>query len=354
MDRSRPGSDAGCDLLNWTQDRLRAFLVGAGHKPVHAEAIRGALHRRFVTAIPEMVEVPARVRQSLIASGIGIGVPEVAREDSSVDGSTRKFLLRFADGQVVETVLMRYKGRATACVSTQAGCAMGCVFCATGQAGFRRQLTAGEIISQVLHVARTLSWEGCRLRNLVLMGQGEPLHNYYAVMQAVEAVIHEKGLALAAERVTLSTVGLVPGILRLAAERRPMSLAVSLHAATDEERAALVPVARRWPLAELMEACRHFTRSTGREIFFEWTLIEGVNDGPDQAAKLVELLRHQSAHVNLIPLNPTAGFSGSPTGLVRARAFQEVLRSGGIVSTVRQRRGIDIAAGCGQLASAGT
>lgn len=296
------------------------------------------------------MDIPERVRRSLVEAGLVISHPEVVRSEASRDGFTRKLLLRLDDGEVIETVLMRYKGRATACVSTQAGCAMGCVFCATGQGGYRRQLTTGEILAQVFSVARMLREEGGRLRNLVLMGQGEPLHNYDAVMRAVDRVIDGKGLALAAVRVTLSTVGLVPGIRRLADERQSMALAVSLHAATDAKREALIPVARRWPLAELMEACRYYTKQTGREIFFEWTLIEGQNDGADEARELAELLAEQKAHVNLIPLNPTDGFGGVPSGLARARVFQSILREAGIVSTIRQRRGIDINAGCGQLA----
>jgi len=338
------------DLLGWTRVELAAWLFAYGFKPVHADAIWAALHRRRVESIDAMTDVPERVRAGLRAAGLHIGCPEVAREQASTDGFTRKFLLRLADGEVVETVLMFFTGRATACVSTQAGCAMGCVFCATGQAGFRRQLTSGEIVAQVLHVARVLDGEGRRLRNVVLMGQGEPLHNYEAVMRAVDALIDQKGLELAAERVTLSTVGLVPGIRRLADERRPMSLALSLHGATDDERAALVPVAKRWRLAELMDACRYFTAKTGRGIFFEWTLIEGKNDSPEQAAALGRLLAGQVGQVNLIPLNPTSGYDGSPTGHARAKAFQAVLREHGLPSTLRQRRGIDIAAGCGQLA----
>lgn len=342
----------GPDLLDWTRADLERFLFAAGCKPVHAETIWAAIHRRRASDVAMMHEVPVRVRDALQAAGLRIGTPAVVREQASADGFTRKFLLRLADGEVVETVLMRYTGRVTACVSTQAGCAMGCVFCATGQAGFRRQLTAGEIVAQVLQVARVLDARGERLRNVVLMGQGEPLHNYAAVVRAIEMMLDQKGLELAAERVTLSTVGVVPGIRRLADERRPMSLAVSLHAATDAERAAFVPVARRWPLAELMEACRHFTARTGRGIFFEWTLIEGRNDSPEDAAALARLLAGQRGQVNLIPLNPTAGYEGAPTAHARARAFQAVLREHGLASTLRQRRGIDIAAGCGQLAGA--
>ncbi len=355
MDLLKPTLPRPCDsdLLGWTRVDIGQFLFANGLKPVHADAIWAAMHRRQVSAIDAMVDVPERVRAALQSAGLRVGCPTVARAQASTDGFTRKFLLRLADGEVVETVLMFFTGRATACVSTQAGCAMGCVFCATGQAGFRRHLAAAEIVAQVLHVARVLTVEGRRLRNVVLMGQGEPLHNYDAVMRAVDAVVDQKGLELAAERVTLSTVGLVPGIRRLAVERRTISLALSLHGATDEERMALVPVAKRWPLAELMDACRDYTAKTGRGIFFEWTLIEGRNDGPHQAAALGRLLAGQKGQVNLIPLNPTSGFAGSPTGHARAKAFQAVLREHGLHSTLRQRRGIDIAAGCGQLAGAG-
>lgn len=341
------------DLLGWSIPELEELLGSAGFKRIHAEAIWGSLQRKSVTDIAQMEKVPDRIRMYLKSSGFTVCRPEVAREENSSDGFTRKYLLRFDDGEAVETVLMRYKGRATACVSTQAGCAMGCVFCATGQSGFRRQLSAAEILAQVHHVARVLAGEDSRLRNLVLMGQGEPLHNYDASMRSVDSVIHSSGLALAAERVTLSTVGLVPAIRRLADEQRPMSLAVSLHAATDEDRMALIPVARRWPLAELMSACRYFSEKTGREVFFEWTLIDDCNDSVETAHRLGELLVGQKAHLNLIPLNPTAGYDGAPSGLSRARAFQAVLRGHGLVSTIRQRRGIDIAAGCGQLAEQG-
>lgn len=343
---------AGADLLGWTREELERHLFALGIKPVHADAIWAGLHRERCATIEAMTAVPPRVRRDLAASGVGVGRCEVAREIASSDGNTRKYLLRLADGEVVETVLMRFDGRMTACISTQVGCAMGCVFCATGQGGFRRNLTAGEIVAQVLHVAGVLAAERHRLRNVVLMGQGEPLHNYEAVMRAVDILVDQKGVSLAASRITLSTVGLVPGIRRLADEGRRVSLAVSLHGANDEERLALVPIARRWPLAELMEACRDYTARTGGKIFFEWTLIEGRNDSREHADALARLLAGQKAQVNLIPLNPTDGYAGAPARLGQAKAFQAVLREAGIPSTVRQRRGIDIAAGCGQLAGA--
>lgn len=340
------------DLLGWSRLDLERHLFAHGIKPVHADAIWAGLHRERRGALGDMDGVPARVRATLEASGVRVGRVRIVREIASNDGHTRKYLLQLEDGEVVETVLMRFDGRMTACISTQVGCAMGCVFCATGQAGFRRHLATAEIVAQVLHVARVLAAEGHRLRNVVLMGMGEPLHNYDAVMKAVDILIDQKGISLAASRITLSTVGLVPGIRRLADEGRTVSLAVSLHGATDEDRLALVPVARRWPLAQLMEACRDYTARTGGRIFFEWTLIEGRNDSPDHAAALARLLTGQKAQVNLIPLNPTSGYGGAPARSAHAKAFQAVLREAGIPSTVRQRRGIDIAAGCGQLAGA--
>jgi 23S rRNA (adenine2503-C2)-methyltransferase len=301
-----------------------------------------------------------------LAAETHFGVLPTAFETDSSDGFTRKYLLELADGAKIETVLMRFTGRVTACISSQVGCAMGCVFCATGQMGYSRHLTAGEIVAQAVHVARALRTARephpglChamrdktpgRLRNVVLMGMGEPLHNYDAVMHATDILRDETGLGLGAGRITLSTVGVVPGILRLAQEKRPIHLAVSLHAATQAERAALVPAARKWPLDELMAACRTYSESTGRRIFYEWTLIEGKNDSADHARAVGRLLRGLPAQVNLIPLNPTAGYDGAPTRTDAARHFQRILAEEfELPSTVRQRRGIDIAAGCGQLA----
>ncbi|MCA9952321.1 MAG: 23S rRNA (adenine(2503)-C2)-methyltransferase, partial [Anaerolineales bacterium] len=198
-------------------------------------------------------------------------------------------------------------------------------------------------------ISRFLRTKGETLRNIVLMGMGEPLHNYDATMTAMDIVMDPKGLSIAPKHITLSTVGLVPGIKRLAAEERPFRLAVSLHGATDAERQALIPPARRWPLAELMAACHTYSQKRNRRIFFEWTLIEGKNDTPTQAHTLGKLLQGMHAHVNLIPLNPTHGYVGLPTDQAIVKQFQAILTSYGLPSTVRQRRGIDIAAGCGQL-----
>ncbi|HVU18026.1 MAG TPA: 23S rRNA (adenine(2503)-C(2))-methyltransferase RlmN [Candidatus Didemnitutus sp.] len=337
-----------------------------GFAKVHAARLWSYVYVEGLDDWSAMPDLPARFRAAA-ESRLSLARPALATETHSSDGYTRKYLLSLSDGKNVETVLMRYAGRVTACISSQAGCAMGCVFCATGRAGFSRHLTAGEIVAQAVHVDRQLRALGAggalsnptsvsaharheRLRNIVLMGMGEPLHNYDEVMAAVDILQDPAGLALGTRRITLSTVGVIPGILRLADENRPVHLAVSLHAANQSERAALVPVAKRWPLAELMEACRYYISRRGRRIFYEWTLIAGKNDSAAHAHELGQLLKGQEAQVNLIPLNPVGGYDGEPTAREPARKFQEILAGYDLPSTVRQRRGIDIAAGCGQLA----
>ncbi len=322
----------------------------------HAKVLWRALHFHGEQDLAGRDFLPPLKRW--VAESVGEGkpffldAPEVVNEIKSSDGLTRKFLLRLRDGQTVETVLMGYDGRQTVCVSTQAGCAMGCVFCATGQMGFVRHLRQGEIIAQVLHARRVLKSidPKKRIRNMVLMGMGEPLHNYDAVMSALGSISDVRGASIGPSKIAISTVGVVPGILRLAEETRPYRLAVSLHGSTEEERSALVPASKRWSLAMLINACRKYGELTGKRIFFEWTLIAGKNDSPETAHRLAKLLEGIDAHINLIPLNPTGGFSGTESN--SGHQFQKILQAAGFPCTFRQRRGIDVAAGCGMLKAA--
>jgi 23S rRNA (adenine2503-C2)-methyltransferase len=270
---------------------------------------------------------------------------------SSSDGETIKTLFRLVDGQTIETVLMRYARRRTLCISTQVGCAMGCTFCATGQMGFRRHLTSGEIIEQVLFYARNLAAHSEQVTNIVVMGMGEPFHNYVSTMAAIDRLNHPYGFNLGARRFTISTVGLVPLIHRFTAEHRQINLAVSLHAADDELRTSMLPINRKYPLEELLAACREYVKMTRRRITFEWALIRDVNDTPEQANKLAQRIKGLLCHVNVIPLNPTHSYSGKATTRQRALTFQAELERHGIPCTIRLRRGVEIQAGCGQLAS---
>jgi 23S rRNA (adenine2503-C2)-methyltransferase len=342
-------------LHDLTFSELENEIVAARLRPIHARTLWRALHRNAENDLAACRDFLPPLRRwvdgHLNPSGkFFCDEPAVVADTASGDGLTRKFLLRLTDGQTIETVVMGYPARFTVCVSTQAGCAMGCVFCATGQMGFVRHLRPGEIVAQVLHAQRALRARGhAGLRNLVLMGMGEPLHNHDSVMTALEIISDTRGINIGPARISISTVGVVPGILRLAEEKRAYNLAVSLHGASEAERSALVPASKRWPLAELISACRIYFEKTRRKIFFEWTLIAGANDSPAQAEKLAALLAGIDSHVNLIPLNPTLGFAGAETSTEAAKEFQRTLRAAGIPSTIRQRRGIDVAAGCGQL-----
>jgi 23S rRNA (adenine2503-C2)-methyltransferase len=274
---------------------------------------------------------------------------EVVAESTSDRGETVKWLWELHDGTRVETVLMHYDDRSTVCVSSQAGCAMGCTFCATGQAGFDRQLSTGEIVEQVVRASRRARDDGRRLSNVVFMGMGEPLANYDPTWAAVERFHADLGLS--ARHLTVSTVGIVPGIRRLATEALPVNLAVSLHAADDALRDELVPINKRYPLSTLMDACAGYIQAKGRRLSFEWALIDGVNDRDVDADLLIERSRSLPlpAHVNLIPLNPTPGYTVRGTPMSRVRAFRDRLREGGVNATVRQTRGTEIDAACGQL-----
>ena len=304
---------------------------------------------RHLRPTGELSNVPKAVRERL-SSDLPPSLEPVARSVSD-SGDTTKFLWRLHDGATVETVLMLYPDRATVCVSTQAGCAMACGFCATGQAGFRRQLSVGEIVEQVVRAAQRARQLDRRVSNVVFMGMGEPLANEPAVWAAVER-FHD-ALGISARHLTISTVGIVPGIRTLATRPLPVNLAVSLHAANDALRDELVPINRRYPLDMLMDACSDYLGVRNRRLSFEWACIAGVNDRDQDARELAARCRSLPlhAHVNLIPLNPTPGWPTRGSSLKRVHEFRDLLESLGVNATVRQNRGTEIDAACGQLAA---
>ena len=326
-----------------SEEELARLLEGEA--PYRVRQVWDGLHAR-VRRPEEMTELPAALRGAL-ARAMPPALTEQARQ-SADSGETTKWLWTLHDGARIETVLMRYPDRVTVCVSTQAGCAMACQFCATGQAGFQRHLSQGEIVEQVAAAMRDAAPR--RLSNVVFMGMGEPLANYDRVWGAVVRLHGEMGLS--ARHLTLSTVGIVPGIRRLAAETLPVNLAVSLHAANDTLRDELVPINRRYPLAELAAACSAYVEASGRRLSIEWALIDGVNDRDLDATELAAFARPLGAHVNLIPLNPTPGYPvvGSPPA--RVRLFRDLLAARRVNATIRVTRGAEIDAACGQLAAA--
>lgn len=322
------------------EHQLRAVLDG---QPAYrVDQVWDGLYRQFRTPA-EMTNLPLAIRDRLETEAPGALIP--ATESSDRAGDTTKFLWYLRDGHAIETVLMHYDDRSTVCVSTQAGCAMACGFCATGQGGFDRHLTAGEIVEQVVAAARRAAPR--RVSNVVFMGMGEPLANFDAVWTAIERLHGDVGIS--ARHLTVSTVGIVPGIRRLAAAPLPVNLAVSLHAANDAARDELVPVNRRYPLQVLHEACADYFDATGRRLSLEWAMIDGTNDTETDAEELAAFAVPLRAHVNLIPLNPTPGWPTVGSRPRRVREFRDRLRAAGVNATVRANRGTDIDAACGQL-----
>lgn len=337
------------NLYDLSLEELTALLAQWGEPAYRAKQIWTWLYDQRVSSVEAMTNLSKALRERLAAE-TRLGVLELVTERGSKDG-TNKRLYRLPDGQLIESVLMPYDDdRRTACISTQAGCAMGCVFCATGQMGFARHLTASEIFEQAMRFAQELAAEGDRLSNVVLMGMGEPFHNYDESLKAIRRLMNDLGIG--ARHITVSTVGLVPKIRQFAEEGLQVKLAISLHAANDAERSALLPINKRYDIAELIDACRYYVEKTGRRVSFEWALIARENDNPEQAHELGSLLKGLLCHVNLIPLNPTGGYGGQPSHPEVILSFINILNEYGIPATVRVRRGIDIDAGCGQLKSA--
>jgi len=339
---------ARIDLLDLTKEEL-CSLLAEWHQPRYrTDQIWGGLYQRLVSTTENMTDLPGSLRARLARETTLDPLTPVTTLDSD-DGQTSKNLFRLPDGAQIESVVMHYERRCTVCVSTQVGCALGCPFCATGQGGFTRNLSAGEIVAQVLFYARWLVTRDRQVTNVVFMGMGEPLANYDATWAAIRCLNDPDGFRLGARSMTVSTVGLVPGIRRMVREPEQVGLAVSLHAPADALRDYLVPVNRRYPLAQLMEAIRDYIDATHRRVTFEYALMDRVNDSDDQARQLAGLVGRLLAKVNLIPLNPTIACSNRPSPRPRVRAFQRILQESGISTTVRLRRGADIQAGCGQL-----
>jgi len=348
---------------------IETLLQSWGEPAFRASQIWQGLYQHFYHSPDQFTNLPTSLRARL-SENLQFTALSPISQLISRDHKTVKTLFKLHDGQAIESVLMRYAARnsqpatrnsqsptrTTLCISTQVGCAMGCVFCATGQMGFKRNLSSGEIVAQVMYYARALQTseffensEVCKVTNIVVMGMGEPFHNYENTMAAIDRLNDPQGYNFGARRFTISTVGLVPAIRRFAREKRQVNLAISLHAADDALRSSMLPVNKKYPIDELLAACRDYAAATGRRVTFEWALIREVNDTPEQARLLAKRLKGLLCHVNVIPLNPTTGYSGQATTRQRAEAFRDVLTQAGIPCTIRLRRGIDIQAGCGQL-----
>ncbi|MEX2236096.1 MAG: 23S rRNA (adenine(2503)-C(2))-methyltransferase RlmN [Dehalococcoidia bacterium] len=330
-------------------EEIETLMAEWGEPAYRARQVLRWAYKEGATTFEQMTNLPAGLRAKL-GEEIDLSLPTVVRWQSADDNLTRKALLQLGDGETVEAVLMQYaarpksRARATVCVSTQVGCAMGCVFCATGQAGFVRNLATADIVAQVVHFIRS---EG-RVTNIVFMGMGEPLANYSAMWKAVQIINHPQCIGLGARNITISTVGLVPGIRRLAREPLQVNLAISLHAPTDGLRRQLIPTAGQ-PISELIEAAKEFFAASGRRITFEYVLIDHVNDSPEQAALLADLVAGVPCHVNLIPVNPTPDSNIKRPARSRTLAFQRVLQERGVPCTVRVEKGVEIESACGQL-----
>ena len=336
-------------IFDLSLDELTHFVAAHNQPAYRAKQIWQGVYGELVDSPEVITTIPKSLRQQLGTEFAFNRLASIAEAKSS-DHQTRKLLFQLPDGKRIEAVLMGYEKRRTTCISTQAGCAMGCVFCATGQMGFLRHLSAGEIVEQVLWFARELKQRDDHLTNIVVMGMGEPFHNYDATLAAVDRLNDPDGFNFGARRITISTVGLVPMIERFAEEKRQVNLAVSLHAATDDLRTELLPINKKYPLAVLFAAVRKYYAMTRRRVTFEWALIQGKNDTPGQAQALAKLVQDLPCHVNVIPLNPTRDYAGHATTRERAAAFKAALEQHHISCTIRVRRGIDINAGCGQLA----
>jgi 23S rRNA (adenine2503-C2)-methyltransferase len=341
------------DLYRLRPSEVDELMATLGEPRYRADQLLKALYHDLPNSLDDIKTLPRALRERLAAEGYTLGSGAEVHRVVSDDGETTKLLLRMESGTLIETVLMQYPStgkhpRSTVCVSTQAGCAMGCIFCATGQMGFERNLKAEEVVAQVLHIQRLLAARGEHVTNVVFMGMGEPLANYAETARSIRLLTDPRAFGLAQRAITVSTVGVLRGIERLEAEGLQVGLAISLHAPNDALRRQLVPTAGPTSVQDLVRASRRFFRKTGRRVTFEYALISGLNDSPVLAAELAVLLRGSGVHVNLIPVNPTAG-GYQPPPRSRTLEFERILIEGGINCTVRVEKGSEISAACGQL-----
>lgn len=334
------------DLAGLELKELESFVQSLGHKKFHARQIYNWIWKRGVTDFNEMTNLSRELRTALAGQAV-VSLPEVIQHDVSEDG-TQKFVLRLADGRQIESVFIPDTPKQTFCVSTQVGCAMGCAFCLTGKMGLIRHLTAAEIAGQVRLLAKSTDLLD-KPFNIVLMGMGEPLHNYDATMKSLRMLNEKEGFDMHPKRVTLSTVGLVPMMDKLAQEDLMPNLAVSLHAATEDTRRSIVPPTKKYSLQDIIDACKRFPLSKRRRIMFEYVMLKGVNDSDEDARKLVKVLSGVKAKVNLLPLNEAAGIPFERPSDERVNTFAKILAGKGLMVSVRKSRGRDIRAACGQL-----
>jgi 23S rRNA (adenine2503-C2)-methyltransferase len=339
-------SSSRADLVGLLPAEVESLMEALGQPRYRGRQVFHWVQARRILDTEAMTNLSRRLRSAL-ASRARVSRPAVAQLQCSRDG-TRKFLLRLTDGEEIESVLIPDEDRLTACISTQVGCPLACRFCLTGLMGLRRNLRAGEIVGQILTLQDTLD-QGERISNIVLMGMGEPLLNFSQVERALRILCDAHGASYSPRRITLSTAGHVPGIQKLAAADLNVNLAVSLNATTDAVRDELMPINRRWPIAELLRACRAYPLPNRRRLTFEYVMLDGVNDAQQDATRLVGLLRGIRCKLNLIPFNTAPDLPDRPSPRERVEAFQRILRNAGITATIRQSRGWDIAAACGML-----
>lgn len=343
------------DLYRLLPEEMEKLVIDMGYPRYRADQILLPLYYKFPKDINDIPQLPKKLREDLAEAGYTIGSAKEIHRVVSEDGDTTKLLLKLDDESSVETVLMQYDPkrigghpRSTICVSTQIGCAMGCVFCATGQMGFETNLKAEHIVSQVIHFAEILQQRGEHVTNLVFMGMGEPMANYDEMIRAVKILTHDRGFGLGQRHITISTIGITSGIDKLAEENLQIGLAISLHAPNNKLRKELVPTAGPNSVEDIIESGRRYYKKTGRRVTFEYALMEGINDSPEIAAELACLLKGNGSHVNLIPINPTAGDFKRPSEN-RVLEFERILYNAGINCTVRVEKGTEISAACGQL-----